>query len=985
MTIHFECQKCKRGIRAPDSSSRRHAICPGCSTAIVVPSLQDLENGTPEIVFTDEADASETPLEIEVLDWLHQPTKVIDFLDSPPPAESEKRFARHTSAADEHFSEGNYFEAKLVEEKLAEEYGQNVGATRTSATGNQSTSEREFPREKETDQSKPMGDWLGWMLNAFLDPRSIQWLLTLGGGLMVLGLLIWLISTGIFTQPIPLAILFGAVSLGTLVTSWFVTLRTRFKIAGRALAFLGCVVLPLNLWFYHSQGLLMLDQGLWVAGVGCVLMYLATVLVLRDPLFLYAVEAGVTLTAILLLGSVGQAGIATNLSLLLVSLGCISIHLYYAFPAVAEVFDRQRFGLPAFWSGHLQLLAGLGVLLMTQLAGWMQPLARLFDMPAEGVLLTNSPWVSGLLWLTAAYVYFSSDLLIRKIGVYIYAGALALVMAEISLLRVSWLGVEGVMAVLALTACGVSLTTMLVDSSKHQYARVIAPLAMLLSFGPVLLGILVYVQSNVNLALPMDLPYSMTWKFVLAALIVGGANRVSAFLFQSSSKSLAAVYIFFSAAALIVAVAGGLELVGIAWLPQMMILLLIPTGYLIAAYLWRGRPPELPVGWVAQSTIILLLAMLLRGGFKQFIVASPQAMYHLMMSVAFLEVALFYGLASALRRTSRYSYFATAALCMSIWQVMLELDFPQALLAALIATIGLALIIVGRFIGVSETTVYRDNGKERRINRGPGSSVAWIGHGALSVALIVALLSGLAKVGAVSMAAREIGLVDWLNLGLVTLASAIAAGVSPRGTWTRVYSVATIAMAALVCLTINVAVDLTPLRKLEIFLVAVGCFTLSSSYIARFREVVGKETSRGQGLTAGLESDGVTFGLWLGSILVVLPLMVTVFHHWASNASHATYDEFALITLSLLLLITGLVWQVKASTMLGGGSLFVYLVILIISLIYQPQVAVGIYLAAGGAVLFGIGLALAIYRERLIKLPEKIAKREGIFRVMGWR
>ena len=36
------------------------------------------------------------------------------------------------------------------------------------------------------------------MLEALLDPRSIQWMLTIGGGLCVLGLIVWLVSLGVF-------------------------------------------------------------------------------------------------------------------------------------------------------------------------------------------------------------------------------------------------------------------------------------------------------------------------------------------------------------------------------------------------------------------------------------------------------------------------------------------------------------------------------------------------------------------------------------------------------------------------------------------------------------------------------------------------------------------------------------------------------------------------------------------------------------------
>jgi hypothetical protein len=35
--------------------------------------------------------------------------------------------------------------------------------------------------------------------------------------------------------------------------------------------------------------------------------------------------------------------------------------------------------------------------------------------------------------------------------------------------------------------------------------------------------------------------------------------------------------------------------------------------------------------------------------------------------------------------------------------------------------------------------------------------------------------------------------------------------------------------------------------------------------------------------------------------------------------------------------------------------------------------------------IFGSGLVLAIFRDRLLTLPNRIKQREGIFRVLAWR
>ena len=210
------------------------------------------------------------------------------------------------------------------------------------------------------------------MFEALLDPRSIQWLLMIGGALCVLGVIVWLVSIGVFADKRVMAALLGAGTLAILGAGWFTALKTRYRVAGQALTFLGCVVAPLNLWFWHAQDLLTVDGHLWVGGVVCCLLYAATVYVLRDGLFMFAFEAGVTLTALLLLADLGKITDATWLSLFLMAMGLISIHAERAFsPADDAEFPRKKYGLPLFWSGHVQMAAALLILLGSQLLTWL--------------------------------------------------------------------------------------------------------------------------------------------------------------------------------------------------------------------------------------------------------------------------------------------------------------------------------------------------------------------------------------------------------------------------------------------------------------------------------------------------------------------------------------------------------------------------------------------------------------------------------------
>ena len=199
------------------------------------------------------------------------------------------------------------------------------------------------PPRKKKDQTP----WARRMFEALLDPSSIQWMLTLGGGLMVLGLIIWLTSLGIFKNPLVVAVAMGIGSLVILGAGWYVALETRYKMAGQALTFLGCVVLPLNLWYYHAQGLITLEGRLWQAGLACCLLYAATVYVLRDPLFMYAVEVGVSLTMLLLLGSFGHADTAVYASLVFMGLALVSIHAERAFAPDAEDVHAPQVWLAA--------------------------------------------------------------------------------------------------------------------------------------------------------------------------------------------------------------------------------------------------------------------------------------------------------------------------------------------------------------------------------------------------------------------------------------------------------------------------------------------------------------------------------------------------------------------------------------------------------------------------------------------------------------
>ena len=137
---------------------------------------------------------------------------------------------------------------------------------------------------------------------------------------------------------------------------------------------------------------------------------------------------------------------------------------------------------------------------------------------------------------------------------------------------------------------------------------------------------------------------------------------------------------------------------------------------------------------------------------------------------------------------------------------------------------------------------------------------------------------------------------------------------------------------------------MTEWQKLEVFATLVGVLLVLCSYIGRFRE------------TQHQRDELVTLGLWLGSLLATVPLAVAVVYHRTVEGRISLPDELALLTVSILMLLTGFVWQVKSTTLHGGVALATYLVVLIVSLGWQPQLAVGVYLAVGGGLVFAGGI-----------------------------
>ncbi len=420
-----------------------------------------------------------------------------------------------------------------------------------------------------------------------LDPRSIQWLLALGGVLLFTGLVVWLRSLGIFENAFVVAGLLGIGTLALLAGGWSIIRFTRFQLAGRAVTLLACLVMPLNLWFYHANDLLTLDGNLWMAAVVCCVLYAASAWVLKDPLFVYVLMAGIAGTGLLILTDMHKFAEIASPSLLLVILGILAIHAERAFPQSETEFSRKRFGLAFFFSGHALLAGGLLLLLGAQLAAWLvQPIFPHWDIPSS--VVTTDPTLKLLalaIVLAGTYAYVYSDLFVRKVGAYIYPAAFTLLWAELLALKMLNLtyGSELILATASITALALNVLYGLVAGNQPRLSRHISPLALLLAILPVLYGLLLFGHATYEV-LHARWEYQIGWGYVGAMIVCALACRAGAFVQRANNPTMARTYFIFTGAATLLAAAGLLHVFHIdVWSSQVPILMLIPIAYLIAS------------------------------------------------------------------------------------------------------------------------------------------------------------------------------------------------------------------------------------------------------------------------------------------------------------------------------------------------------------------------------------------------------------------
>jgi hypothetical protein len=814
-------------------------------------------------------------------------------------------------------------------------------------------------------------------MEILLDPRSIQWLLASGAALLVLGLVIWLAAEGYFAKPLFLAVCMGVVNAVLLVGGWALIGFTRHQMAGRALTLLACLLMPLNLWFYNSQGLITLNQGghLWIPALVCCVLYAASARILRDPMFVYVLVAGVTLTGLLILADrdFQRFWEIAAPSTLLVVLGLVCIHAERAFPEGEGPFSRRRFGLAFFWSGHAALGAGLLLLLGAQIGGgWLyelfRPIYESYEADPSPIVTTHWGKLLALcLVLAGFYAYVYSDLVVRRLGVYLSLAVFALLWAEVLMLNLlPWDLPKTELLLIALAVTGLAGNLALTQTAfkDSPLRRAGPPLGLCLCVVPVILGVLLHWRATSSMMASWH--YELTWTYVAAMLTAALSCRASAYLFRHSRPGLSLTYFFGTAAATLVGAAGLLKVVSpqMGWQGQAPLLMLIPLLYLAAARLYQGHTPEKPLLWVAHAATIVMLISSIGAAFRGFLRIEHDAL-NLALATFFAEATIFYLMEALWRKHAISVYACTVTACAAVWQLLKYGGFAEEYYILTFAVVGLLLLIAYRFAVLESMNL-----------AGMARAAFQSGNALLSLAFVAGALLVL---GQLLGGGADKGVLVSLLAALIVMAL-LAAALIRQPAWRRWYVVAAIVNAALVVLVLAVLGHLTLPQKLEIACVSIGLLLLVVGHLGWYRE-------------QERHSDEVTLSLLLGSLLVAVPLALAVLYCRSFYEKEEMFDlfhtlnELGMLTAGLLLLSAGFMCQIKSTTLSGAFLTALYLVSLVLFMRVGPKIlqTTAVYIMVGGGAFFTAGLLLSLYRDRLLVLPKRIKRREGVFRVLTWR
>ena len=381
----------------------------------------------------------------------------------------------------------------------------------------------------------------------------------------------------------------------------------------------------------------------------------------------------------------------------------------------------------------------------------------------------------------------------------------------------------------------------------------------------------------------------------------------------------------------------------------------VPILYLVAARLHKDGPTKQSLPIIAGAAAVVLIFCGLIADGAQWINPIVNQSRDLWLAGFAFEAAAFFVAAAASSLGSYNIYFAGALVCGTLDQILGYWGLPPASYGIAVSIAGVTGLIAYRLVGV------QTRGEDRR-----AVAMFVCANGLISMPMAGVILMSVSRLAT----GHVDGSMLWTPAALSVIAL-VSATLVPAGGGRRWYVALTIAQVATGLLTLAHYSTLDLPRKLEVLSVLAGLVLLVVGYGLWYRTQNGK-------------SDGAGICLLIGALLAGLPPGVfAVMNRFGFEVSFA--DELTLVTIAVLMFLTGMMSRVRATTLIGGGLLVTHLITLVVFAGMKAQLAVGAYVAIGGAALFVTGLLLSIHRDRLLSMPQRIKQRQGLFRVLAWK
>ena len=834
------------------------------------------------------------------------------------------------------------------------------------------------------------------LIERILSPENLQRLMMAGGGLLVAGLAIWLWSIGVFDNPILVAFVAGGVNLTVIGAGIWMSQTTRYKIAGRGLTLLGSLVLPLNIWLYDSQNLIVLNDGgqLWIPALLCSIIYAAVARVTRDSMFVYTLVGGVVMTGMLFLAGASGNVFWTVLpmSTFFVVLGGIAIHADRWFKQDEGAFSRNEFGLAFYRAGHIVLLGGLGLLLGGHLASaTMDFFSFTIGIESPEVLLTRNGqlWTLALL-IAAGYNYALSSMTDRcssltkaMVGV---VGFAAIVQIK-NVLHINLtfdFGLILIALILIATNVGkllfVTPTTASNTRQQVNNSGLVSVLAPLVSMGLVIFGVARYAYGILD-------DGTMTLGVVQIAQLAVAAIACLTFTglwvrneSTPKMKNVGLACIASCSAGLMISLLPGLIGLGVVSNAVLICLAaLIPVGI---AFSSLSIPESVTLNRVTLASNAAAAALIGFWGIALNIGPAPIEFHSVLSMVFMTSVALSFGVCGFANGLRRNVVTAVVSLMTVVVQffVYANLTGPYTIIMS-ITTFGL-LLLVSRFaLRIAIGLKPRANATMPPRLSGHVSAIQLLERLSYSTILIAAA-------GAVFFATFET-LADKGELALLNLLVFQLLGLglgymttNDKGWKQSFFGAAVMVVMASVLVVVTIS-TLTLFQRVEVGCLAVGALMVIAGYFGW-----SKEASPEPGQVAVNES--VTIGLSVGSLLLVLPMVIGLIFDRMNGGdmifAWRGLHEIGGLVVGIALLASGILCRVRSTT-LGGAVLLSVVVVSNLLLIEFPDQLknTSMLMMIGGGTFFGASVLLSMYRDRLIRLPAKVREGKGVFAVLKWR